>query len=158
MPVPSPGLQIVLVLDNIRSAWNVGSIFRTADAFSVRMIYLCGITACPPHREILKTALGATESVPWKYMAKTIEAIQELKEKGYVIAAVEQTSSSILLQHFACAANQALIFGNEINGVQQDILPFCDSIIEIPQRGMKRSLNVAVCAGMVLWECCRNHY
>jgi tRNA G18 (ribose-2'-O)-methylase SpoU len=156
MSVTQPGMQMVLVLDNIRSAWNVGSIFRTADAFSVSRIYLCGITACPPHREILKTALGATESVPWKYVAKTMEAIHELKKQGYALAAVEQSSRSILLSHFSPAAHQVLILGNEINGVNKEILALCDSIVEIPQHGIKRSLNVAVCAGIVLWECCRN--
>jgi tRNA G18 (ribose-2'-O)-methylase SpoU len=143
---------VILVLDNVRSALNVGSIFRTADAFAIESVYLCGITACPPHREILKTALGATETVNWKYFSQFDEAAIELKSAGYQIAAVEQTDSSITLNQFMPSGKQALVFGNEIDGVSDKALQYCHSFIEIPQYGVKHSLNVAVCAGIILWE------
>jgi tRNA G18 (ribose-2'-O)-methylase SpoU len=144
----------IIVLDNVRSQSNVGSIFRTADAFLTEAIYLCGITSCPPHREIQKTALGATESVAWKYYKTTKEAISELKECGYVIVAVEQVSGSIELQNFEIAENKkyALIFGHEVNGVDQEVVNMCDLCVEIPQFGTKHSFNIAISVGIVLWE------
>ena len=144
----------IIVLDNVRSQNNVGSIFRTSDAFLTRAIYLCGITAKPPHREIRKTALGATESVEWKYFSKTIDAIKDLKEKGYRIIGVEQVEESISLNDFKLDQDQkyALVFGHEINGVDQEIINQCDSCIEIPQFGTKHSFNIAIGVGIVLWE------
>lgn len=143
---------VIIVLDNVRSALNVGSVFRTADAFGIEAVYLCGITACPPHREILKTALGATETVKWKYFENFEYAVAELNASEYSLAAVEQTDSSILLNNFIPSFKQALVFGNEIDGVSETALRFCNSFIEIPQYGMKHSLNVAVCAGIVMWD------
>jgi tRNA G18 (ribose-2'-O)-methylase SpoU len=148
----------VLVLDNVRSQSNVGSIFRTADAFLTREIYLCGITAKPPHREIQKTALGATESVAWKYFSETTEAIYELKREGYIIIGVEQTEGSVELQDMYIEKEKkyALIFGHEVNGVDQAVLNLCDYCIEIPQFGTKHSFNIAISAGIVLWELNKN--
>jgi 23S rRNA (guanosine2251-2'-O)-methyltransferase len=145
---------VVIILDNVRSQSNVGSIFRTADAFVTEAIYLCGITATPPHREIQKTALGATETVAWKYFPKTIDVVKNLKEEGYVIVGVEQVEGSIALDEFKREADKkyALIFGHEINGVDQDVLNHCDSCIEIPQFGTKHSFNIAISVGIVLWE------
>jgi tRNA G18 (ribose-2'-O)-methylase SpoU len=143
---------VIIVLDNIRSALNVGSIFRTADAFGIEAIYLCGITACPPHREILKTALGATETVPWKYFDHAARALLQLRSSGYSTAAIEQTDRSISLKEFIPASKQAVVLGNEIDGISNEVLQYCDAFIEIPQFGFKHSLNVAVCAGIVLWE------
>jgi len=144
----------IIVLDNVRSQSNVGSIFRTADAFLTEAIYLCGITSCPPHREIQKTALGATESVTWKYYSKTADAISELKGKGYKIIALEQTDESVVLQNLHIESDQryALIFGHEVNGVDQEILNKCDLCAEIPQFGTKHSFNIAISVGIVLWE------
>lgn len=144
----------IIVLDNVRSQSNVGSIFRTADAFLTEAIYLCGITSCPPHREIQKTALGATESVTWKYYSKTADAISELKGKGYKIIALEQTDESVVLQNLHIESDQryALIFGHEVNGVDQEILNNCDLCAEIPQFGTKHSFNIAISVGIVLWE------
>ena len=144
----------VIVLDNIRSQSNVGSVFRTADAFLTECIYLCGITSRPPHREIQKTALGATESVEWKYFKKTSEAISELKSRGYKIVGIEQAEESIDLEDFEVqkGVKYALIFGHEVNGVDQDVLNECDYVIEIPQFGTKHSFNIVVSAGIVLWE------
>ena len=144
----------IIVLDNVRSQSNVGSIFRTADAFLTEAIYLCGITSCPPHREIQKTALGATESVTWKYFSKTADAINELKGNGYKIIALEQTDESIVLQNLRIKNDQryALIFGHEVNGVDQEILNSCDLCAEIPQFGTKHSFNIAISVGIVLWE------
>jgi 23S rRNA (guanosine2251-2'-O)-methyltransferase len=146
--------QFIIILDNVRSQSNVGSIFRTADAFLTEAIYLCGITAKPPHREIQKTALGATESVAWKYFATTSGAVMELKDKGYKIIGVEQTEGSFELQnvHIKEGEKYALIFGHEINGVDQNVLNLCDMCIEIPQSGTKHSFNIAISAGIVLWE------
>jgi tRNA G18 (ribose-2'-O)-methylase SpoU len=129
-------------------------VFRTADAFLVEAIYLCGITARPPHREIQKTALGATESVSWRYFASTAEAVTELKDKGYIIIAVEQAEGAVELQDLATEQGKkyALIFGHEINGVDQNIIDMCDRCVEIPQFGTKHSFNIAVSAGIVLWE------
>ena len=144
----------VIVLDNVRSQANVGSVFRTADAFLIEKICLCGITACPPHRDIQKTALGATESVSWSYYPITMEAITELKEKGYQLIGIEQAEGSIELQNIIIDIKEkyALIFGNEVNGVDQEVLNKCDKCIEIPQFGTKHSFNIAVSAGIVLWE------
>jgi tRNA G18 (ribose-2'-O)-methylase SpoU len=149
----------VVVLDNVRSQSNVGSIFRTADAFLTEAVYLCGITSTPPHREIQKTALGATESVAWKYFQQTSEAIKELKERGFRIIAVEQTEGSIELQNLEIEKNQkyALVFGHEVNGVDQEIVNSCDLCVEIPQFGTKHSFNIAISVGIVLWEINKPH-
>ena len=154
----SEKLQITVVLDNIRSMHNVGSVFRTADAFLLEAIYLCGYTPRPPHRDIQKTALGATESVHWKYFPSTYEALQLLKQEQYAIYAVEQAEGSVSLR----SASQlqlprlAVVFGNEVEGVQDDVLKRCDGCFEIPQLGMKHSLNISVAAGIVLWELVRD--
>ena len=147
-------LPVCIVLDNIRSLHNVGSAFRTADAFRVEKIFLTGITGTPPHREIQKTALGATESVPWEYVEQPSAVVSRLKSEGYVIVIVEQTSESIALQKFEPLASQkyCLIFGNEIHGVSDDIIPLGDVALEIPQEGTKHSLNISVCLGIVVWE------
>jgi len=144
----------ILVLDNVRSQSNVGSIFRTADAFLTEAIYLCGITARPPHREIQKTALGATESVAWRYYQHTIDAIGDLRKEGYRIIGVEQADGSVALNNFRVEkdAKYALVFGHEVNGVDQEVLDSCDQCIEIPQFGTKHSFNIAISAGIVLWE------
>jgi 23S rRNA (guanosine2251-2'-O)-methyltransferase len=153
----SEKLPLTIILDNVRSHNNVGSVFRTADAFLVERILLCGITATPPHRDINKTALGATESVVWKYYKETADAIIDLKKKGYVIIAVEQVEGAHELQDFTPASGKsyALIFGHEINGVSQEIVDICDYSIEIPQFGTKHSFNIAVSAGIVMWEISR---
>jgi 23S rRNA (guanosine2251-2'-O)-methyltransferase len=145
---------IVIVLDNVRSQSNVGSVFRTADAFLVEKIILCGITATPPNPDIRKTALGATESVPWEYHEKTTEVIAELKQNGYMIIGIEQVDQSYELQNFVTEKDKkyAIVFGHEINGVNQDVIDKCDCCIEIPQFGTKHSFNIAVSAGIVLWE------
>ena len=147
-------IPLVLVLDNVRSLNNIGSVFRTADAFLVESIYLCGITAQPPHRDIQKTALGATESVAWKYFEDTHTAIDELKEKGIKIICIEQVEDSVALQDFKieCNSKYALVFGHEINGVQQSVVDKSDICIEIPQFGTKHSFNISVSTGIVLWE------
>ena len=144
----------IIVLDNVRSQSNVGSIFRTSDAFAAEAIYLCGITARPPQREIQKTALGATESVFWKYFSRTIDAIMDLKKEGYKIIGIEQAEGSVELQNiiFEDGKKFALVFGHEINGVDQDVLDLCDLCIEIPQFGTKHSFNIAISVGIVLWE------
>lgn len=144
----------VLVLDNVRSQSNVGSIFRTADAFLAKAIYLCGITATPPHREIQKTALGATESVEWKHYANTSDAVTELRNEGYMIIGIEQTEGSVELQNMEIVngENYALIFGHEVDGVDQEIINLCDACVEIPQFGTKHSFNIAISVGIVLWE------
>jgi 23S rRNA (guanosine2251-2'-O)-methyltransferase len=144
----------VIILDNVRSQSNVGSVFRTADAFLTESICLCGITAVPPHREIQKTALGATESVDWKYYSKTTDAVKEFKSLGYRIIGVEQAEGSVELQDMIIekGIKYALIFGHEVNGVDQDVLNLCDQCVEIPQFGTKHSFNIAISAGIVLWE------
>jgi 23S rRNA (guanosine2251-2'-O)-methyltransferase len=144
----------LIVLDNVRSHNNIGSVFRTADAFLIERILLCGITAVPPHRDIQKTALGATESVLWIHYDNTIDAVIDLKAEGYQIIAIEQVEGSIELQAFQIEKERkyALIFGHEINGVAQDVVNLCDHCIEIPQFGTKHSFNIAVSAGIVLWE------
>ncbi len=145
---------LIIVLDNVRSQSNVGSIFRTADAFLIEAIYLCGITGKPPSGEIQKTALGATESVEWKYFHDTCEAVQQLHVAGYNIVGVEQAEGSVQLQDFRPVKDNkyALIFGHEVNGVDQKVLELCDQCIEIPQFGMKHSFNIAVSVGIVMWE------
>lgn len=147
-------LPCVVVLDNIRSLNNIGSVFRTSDAFRVEAVYLCGITATPPHREIHKTALGATESVNWQYFPETEIAIAKLKSDGYKIFSVEQAENSISLEKFSIGKQEkiALVFGHEVKGVAQAIVDISDACIEIPQFGTKHSLNVSVSAGIVIWE------
>ena len=146
--------HIMIILDNVRSLNNVGSVFRTADAFLIEGIYLCGITARPPDKEIHKTALGATESVDWQYFKDTLDAVLLMKQKGYIIIAVEQTDKSIMLQDFQPDADEkyALVFGHEVKGVAQSVVDKCDISIEIPQYGTKHSFNIAVSAGIVLWD------
>ena len=150
----TPKVPITLVLDNVRSALNVGSAFRTADAFALERIFLCGITATPPHREILKTAIGATDSVEWSHFKTSEAAIQQLKEESYTTIAIEQAEGSIALQDFVVNKTHkyALFFGNEVRGVSQSIMDEVDHCIEIPQFGTKHSLNISVCAGVVLWD------
>lgn len=147
-------LPIVVILDNVRSLNNIGSVFRTADAFAIAEIHLCGITATPPNREIHKTALGAEITVPWSYHKSTNDAVSELKSKGYTIVAVEQVEGAIMLDEFQISTEQqyAIILGNEVNGVDQSVVDMCDCAIEIPQVGTKHSLNVSVSAGVVMWE------
>jgi tRNA G18 (ribose-2'-O)-methylase SpoU len=149
----SEKMSLTIVLDNLRSLHNVGSAFRTADAFLVEKIVLTGITGTPPNREIHKTALGSTDSVPWEYAENSADAVLKLKEQGYRVVIVEQTSESIQLQNFEFRQNEkyALVFGNEVNGVSEEILPLADDALEIPQAGSKHSLNVSVCLGIVLW-------
>jgi tRNA G18 (ribose-2'-O)-methylase SpoU len=148
---------IVAVLDNVRSMHNVGSVFRTADAFRLQGIRLCGYTPQPPHRDIQKTALGATETVSWSHSASAIEVVDGLRAEGFEVWAVEQAQGSVALQEWRPAATSpvALVFGNEVEGVQQELLAHCTGCIEIPQLGMKHSLNVSVAAGIVLWELVR---
>ncbi len=148
---------VIAVLDNIRSMHNVGSVFRTADAFLLEAIFLCGYTAQPPHRDINKTALGATETVDWIYYTTTAEAVTELKRRGYKVFAVEQTEGSISLEKFSALdhGKTAVVFGNEVEGVAEEVLKLVDGSIEIPQLGMKHSLNISVAAGIVLWELVR---
>jgi 23S rRNA (guanosine2251-2'-O)-methyltransferase len=150
-------IPVVAVLDNVRSQNNIGSVFRTADAFRLEGIFLCGITATPPHREIHKTALGATESVPWEYREETTMAIDELKRKGYMILSVEQTEGAIPLNELRLSEQEkvALVFGHEIRGVDQKVVDMSDMTIEIPQFGTKHSLNISVAAGIVIWELSR---
>lgn len=145
---------LIIVLDNVRSMHNVGAIFRTADAFLVEKILLCGITPCPPHRDIHKAALGATESVDWQYYASITEAVLDLKTLKYEVLAIEQTSNSqsIVSYHIKPEKKYALILGNEVEGVSEEILKHCDGFIEIPQLGTKHSLNVSVCGGIAMWE------
>jgi len=145
---------IVIVLDNIRSLNNVGSAFRTGDAFRVKKIHLCGITGTPPHRDIQKTALGATESVEWSYSESTVDAINSLKEEGYKICALEQVEQSVKLQEFQPKLEDkiALVFGNEVFGVEDEVLNQCDHVLEIPQLGTKHSLNISVTLGIAVWD------
>jgi 23S rRNA (guanosine2251-2'-O)-methyltransferase len=149
---------LIAVLENIRSAYNVGSVFRTADAFLLEAIYITGYTARPPHKEIKKTALGAEETVSWKYFNDAAEAIENLKSSGYRVFAVEQAKESISLENFSLNKEEkiAVIFGNEVSGVEQETILKCEGCIEIPQLGMKHSLNIATAAGVVLWEIIRN--
>jgi 23S rRNA (guanosine2251-2'-O)-methyltransferase len=145
---------IIIILDNVRSLMNVGSIFRTADAFLLEGIYLCGITGTPPQKEINKTALGATETVNWKYYSSTLTAIEEVKQLGYKVFSVEQVEKSILLHKMEPKQGEkiALVFGNEVDGIEQEVINASDGFIEVPQLGTKHSLNISVCAGIVVWE------
>ncbi len=147
-------IPLIVVLDNIRSLNNIGSVFRTSDAFMVEAIYLCGITACPPHAEIHKTALGAEDTIDWLYYKDTLEAVEKLKENNYTVCAIEQVEGSIMLDKFQLEKNRkyAVILGNEVKGVQQSVVDVCDMCIEIPQFGTKHSLNVSVTAGIVIWD------
>jgi 23S rRNA (guanosine2251-2'-O)-methyltransferase len=147
-------IPVVVVLDHVRSCNNVGSIFRTSDALLIEKIYLCGITATPPDKEIHKTALGAENAVDWEYFKTTEEIVQILRNKGYTIIAIEQVEGSIELQDYVPSPDEklALIFGNEVKGVQQEVVNLCDKTIEIPQFGTKHSFNISVSAGIVLWE------
>ena len=152
-------LPIVLVLDNVRSLNNVGSAFRTADSFLLESLYLCGVTGTPPNAEIEKTALGATESMAWEHFKTTQEAVEDLRKKGYKIYAIEQVEKSTYLQDFNYSKNEkiAIIFGNEVYGVEQEVINSCDGSIEIPQLGTKHSLNISVSIGIVVWEVAK-HY
>ena len=145
---------LVLVLDNVRSMHNVGSVFRTADAFLLQGMVLCGYTPTPPHRDIHKTALGATETVDWQYLPTTLDAVQQLQAAGYAVMAVEQAAQSVMLNAFTPPANQplALVFGNEVSGVDAAVMQLVNGCIEIPQSGMKHSLNISVSAGIVVWD------
>lgn len=146
-------LPYIVVLDNVRSMHNVGSVFRTADAFRCQKLYLCGITGVPPHREITKTAIGAEKSVDWEYREAIVPLLLELKEKSFKIFAVEQTKQSQQLQELNIQnANCVFVFGNEIDGVSEEVIEICDACIEIPQAGTKHSLNISVAAGIVLWQ------
>jgi len=147
-------LPVAVVLDNVRSLHNVGSIFRTSDAFAVEQICLCGITGLPPNREIEKTALGATQSVTWNHFATTMDAVTHLRESGYIIIAIEQAENSTMLHTFEPVQDKkhALIFGNEVNGVDDEVMQHIDACIEIPQFGTKHSFNIVVSAGIILWD------
>lgn len=147
-------MPLVVVLDNIRSLNNIGSVFRTSDAFLVEAIYLCGITATPPNAEIHKTALGAEYSVEWKHFADTVNAVDDLKQKGYTVFAIEQVENSIMLDNLELDQDKryAIVMGNEVKGVQQTVVDACDGCIEIPQYGTKHSLNVSVTTGIVIWD------
>ncbi|WP_298484279.1 RNA methyltransferase [uncultured Maribacter sp.] len=145
---------VVVVLDNIRSLNNIGSVFRTSDAFLIEKIYLCGITATPPNKDINKTALGATESVAWEYKESTLDVIQNLNAEGYTSLAIEQAENATMLQDFKVKPNEkyVLIFGNEVKGVSQEVVNICTGVLEIPQFGTKHSLNISVSAGIVIWD------
>ena len=147
-------IPLIVVLDNIRSLNNIGSVFRTSDAFLIEKIYLCGITAKPPHKDIHKTALGATESVEWEYVDDTLQLIEKLKNSNIKIVSIEQAKNSIMLQDFTLQKNQkyAIIMGNEVKGVQQEVVSASDFCVEIPQFGTKHSLNISVSCGIVLWD------
>lgn len=147
-------IPLVVILDNVRSMHNVGATFRTADAFLVQEIVLCGITPQPPHREIHKAALGATDSVDWTYVEDVVVAVNVLKEKGYTIIGIEQTTHSMYLTDYDIDPKHkyAVILGNEVDGISDEVLPHCDVLLEIPQLGTKHSLNVSVCGGIVMWE------
>ena len=150
--LPESGL--VLILDNIRSAHNVGSAFRSGDSFKADKVWLCGICACPPSAEIHKTALGAEDSLPWEWVEDTLEAVRRLKAEGYTVVAAEQTAESVMLNEFRPEPGRkyALVFGNEVSGVRQDVVDECDFCLEIPQFGTKHSLNVSVSIGVMLWH------
>lgn len=145
---------IIVILDNVRSLNNIGSVFRTADAFLIQKIFLCGITATPPHKDIQKTALGATETVDWEYAKSTLEVVENLKKEGVMVFSIEQAEGSIMLNDFEPSADEvcAVIFGNEVKGVQQKVVSASDGVIEIPQLGSKHSLNIAVSTGVVVWD------
>ena len=145
---------IIIILDNIRSLNNIGSVFRTADAFLIEKIYLCGITARPPHKDIQKTALGATETVAWEYVEDTLELVTKLQQEGKKVYAIEQAENAVMLDKFEPLKDQtsAVIFGNEVKGVQQEVVTASDAVIEIPQLGSKHSLNISVSTGVVVWD------
>lgn len=145
---------IIIILDNIRSLNNIGSVFRTADAFLIQKIYLCGITARPPHKDIQKTALGATETVAWEHVEDTLELVIKLQQEGIKVYAIEQAENAVMLDQFEPSKIQtsAVIFGNEVKGVQQDVVSASDAVIEIPQLGSKHSLNISVSTGVVVWD------
>lgn len=147
-------IPVIVILDNVRSMHNIGSVFRTADAFLIQKVYLCGITATPPHKEIRKTALGATESVEWEHVKDIQDLVSNLKSEGYSILSIEQAEGSVNLSDFEIQSDQkyALIFGNEVEGVQQEVINQSEHCLEIPQSGTKHSLNISVCAGIVMWE------
>ena len=147
-------LPLAVILDEVRSLHNIGSVFRTSDAFLVERIYLCGITATPPHPEMHKTALGAEDTVDWKYVKHTLEAVEELHNEGYTVLAIEQVEGSTMLDELGLEPDKkyAIVMGNEVKGVQQEVIDACDGCIEIPQYGTKHSLNVSVTTGIVLWE------
>jgi tRNA G18 (ribose-2'-O)-methylase SpoU len=150
-------IPVIAVFENVRSAYNVGSLFRTADAFLLEAVYLTGYTAFPPHKEIKKTALGAEDTVAWKHFKNITEAVSDLRQLGYKIYAIEQVAGSMQLHQFSESGEKtAVIFGNEVTGVEQSTIALCDGCIEIPQLGMKHSLNVSVAAGVVLWELVRS--
>ncbi|MDC7994604.1 RNA methyltransferase [Altibacter sp. HG106] len=146
--------RLIVILDNVRSLNNIGAIFRTADAFLIEKIYLCGITAKPPHKDIQKTALGATESVPWEHVEDTLQLVSQLKSEGAFVAAIEQAETAIMLDSFSVQKEMtyALVFGHEVKGVAQKVVSACDAVIEIPQVGTKHSLNISVSSGVVLWD------
>lgn len=150
----SKKIPLLVILDNVRSLNNIGSVFRTADAFSIEAVYLCGITAQPPHREIQKTALGATESVHWKYFENTADLVKRLKAEKYVVLSVEQAEKSLMLNEFKVERGKkyAVVFGHEVKGVDQNVINASDAVLEIPQTGTKHSLNISVSAGIVLWD------
>ncbi|NKI25603.1 RNA methyltransferase [Arenibacter sp. 6A1] len=145
---------VCIILDNVRSLNNIGSVFRTADAFLIEKIYLCGITATPPHKDIHKTALGATESVTWEYRESALALVQELQQSGYATYSVEQAENAVMLNDFKVAKDQkyALVFGNEVKGVSQEVVSKSDGVLEIPQYGTKHSLNISVSVGIVVWD------
>jgi tRNA G18 (ribose-2'-O)-methylase SpoU len=145
---------LIVILDNVRSMYNVGSVFRTADAFRIEALYLCGITSCPPHPEIHKTALGAEDAVDWVYCKNAVEAVKSLQQQGYEVLAIEQVEGSTLLQDFVPGDGKkyAIVLGNEVKGVGQEVVDCCDGCLEIPQFGTKHSLNVSTTAGIVMWE------
>lgn len=147
-------LPLIIVLDNVRSLHNIGSVFRTSDAFRIECIYLCGITATPPHPEMHKTALGAEFTVDWKYADNAVEAVDNLKKEGYAVYSVEQAEGSVMLNELTLDKNgkYAVVLGNEVKGVQQEVIDHCQGCIEIPQYGTKHSLNVSVTAGIVIWD------
>lgn len=147
-------VPIRIILDNIRSMNNVGAVFRTSDAFKVDQILLCGVTAQPPHRDIQKTALGATESVDWVYHEKTLDAISVCKKEGYQVVSIEQAENSMMLNDFQVTSSDkiAIVMGNEVHGVDQDVIDASDFVVEIPQFGTKHSLNISVCTGVVVWD------
>lgn len=145
---------VIVILDNVRSLNNIGSVFRTSDAFLIEKIYLCGITATPPHKDIQKTALGATDTVTWEYVEDTLTLVEQLKEEGIKVVAIEQAEASVFLDEFEVKKEQryAVVFGNEVKGVQQEVVSAADNVIEIPQIGTKHSLNISVSTGIVLWD------
>ena len=151
-------IPLIVILDNIRSMNNIGSIFRTCDAFVVEKLYLCGITATPPHKDIFKTALGATESMDWEYVANVVDLVKILKGNNIKVYLVEQTDSSVQLNQFQFSnVKIAIVLGNEVFGVTESLMPLCDGAIEIPQYGTKHSLNVTIAAGLVIWEVFKNY-